>query len=288
MTSDYQIFILGTVQDGGYPHTGCLNDCCKEAWKNHSLRKNVASIALIDHQYKKYWIIDITPDFKTQYQMINKYLNDSYKFSGIFLTHSHVGHYIGLLELGLEILNTKNIPVYAMPKLLKFLKNNDSINFLFKSNNIKPIEIRENKKINLADGLIISSFLVPHRNEMSETVGYNIRTKNNSIVYIPDIDDWSDWNQNIISVIKDNDLMLIDGTFYDKKELNFRRVEDVPHPSILESIKLFKNLDKRHKKKIYFTHLNHTNKVLQKKSDEYKNLSNSSFNVLEDKQLFDI
>ena len=70
MTSNYQIYILGTVQDGGFPHTGCSQDCCKEAWENHLLRKNVASIAIIDHNVKKYWIIDITPDFKFQYQMI--------------------------------------------------------------------------------------------------------------------------------------------------------------------------------------------------------------------------
>jgi len=288
MTSNYQIFVSGTVQDGGYPHTGCREDCCKEAWKNHLLRKNVASIAIIDHHSKKYWIIDITPDFKIQYQMINEYLKDIYNFSGIFLTHSHVGHYIGLLELGLEILNTKNIPVYVMPQLLKFLKKNDSINFLFKSNNIRSIEIEEKHNINLSADLTISSFLVPHRNEMSETVGYNIKTKDNSIIYIPDIDAWSDWDKNIINVVKGNDLIFIDGTFYDKRELKSRSIQDVPHPSIIESIELFKDLDKINKNKIYFTHFNHTNIVLNKKSHQYKNLLNNNFNVLEDKQIFNI
>ena len=107
MTSNYQIYILGTVQDGGFPHTGCNQNCCKQAWSNYSLRRNIASIAIIDHNSKKYWIIDITPDFKLQYQMLNQYLDTSYSFSGIFLTHSHIGHYSGLLEFGLEVLNTK-------------------------------------------------------------------------------------------------------------------------------------------------------------------------------------
>ena len=172
MNNNIQILVLGSVQDGGYPHTGCNDNCCKNVWENYSLRRNVASIAIIDHKIEKYWIIDITPDFKNQYQMISKYLNKKYSFSGIFLTHSHIGHYTGIFDLGLEVLNSNKIPVYAMPKLMKFLKSNSSIEFLFKSENIKSFEIKEKEKIILSEGLIVSSFLVPHRNEMSETVGY--------------------------------------------------------------------------------------------------------------------
>ena len=220
--------------------------------------------------------------------MINEYLDDNYHFSGIFLTHSHVGHYSGLLELGLEVLNTKDIPVYVMPKLLKFLKNNDSINFLFQSKNIIPVAINENESINLSNGLKVSSFLVPHRNEMSETVGYKINTKDNSIIYIPDIDAWSDWDTDIIDVIKKNDLLFIDGTFYDKNELQGRNIDNVPHPSILESMRLFKDLDGKERNKIYFTHLNHTNRLLNRESDEYREFLNKDFNILDDRQIFNI
>lgn len=288
MTSNFQIYILGTVQDGGFPHTGCNKRCCKEAWTNHSLRKNIASVAIIDHNTKNYWIIDITPDFKIQYQMINAYLDDQYIFSGIFLTHSHIGHYSGLLELGLEVLNTKDIPVYVMPQLLKFLKNNASINFLFQSNNITPVEITENKINQLSKDLSVISFLVPHRNEMSETVGYNIKTKDTSIIYIPDIDAWSDWDTNIIEIIKKHDLLFIDGTFYDKNELNNRNIKNVPHPSILESMELFKKLHIKDKNKIYFTHLNHTNKLLQIGSKEREKVLDQHFNILSDKMIFNV
>ena len=288
MTSNFQIYILGTVQDGGFPHTGCNEQCCKQAWSNFLLRRNIASIAIIDHNVKKYWIIEITPDFKIQYQMITEYLNDQYSFSGIFLTHSHIGHYSGLLELGLEVLNTNNIPVYVMPQLLKFLKSNASINFLFQSKNIISLEITENKTNQLSDNLSIASFLVPHRNEMSETVGYNIKTKDTSIIYIPDIDAWSDWDTNIIDVIKKHDLLFIDGTFYNKNELKNRNMKNVPHPSVLESMELFKDLDYRDKNKIYFTHLNHTNKLLQIDSIEHKQLLKKHFNVLKDEMVFNI
>ncbi|GIS72856.1 MAG: hypothetical protein CM1200mP10_24330 [Candidatus Neomarinimicrobiota bacterium] len=44
--------------------------------------------------------------------------------SGIFLTHAHVGHYTGLAHLGLEVRGANKIPVYAMPRMMNFLKNN--------------------------------------------------------------------------------------------------------------------------------------------------------------------
>ena len=35
----FEILILGTAQDGGYPHVGCTNLCCEDAWQNSSLKK---------------------------------------------------------------------------------------------------------------------------------------------------------------------------------------------------------------------------------------------------------
>ena len=49
----FEILILGTAQDGGYPHVGCTNRCCEDARQDSSLKKYNASIALIDHMYKK-------------------------------------------------------------------------------------------------------------------------------------------------------------------------------------------------------------------------------------------
>ncbi len=280
-----RIIVLGTTQDGGYPHAGCNDICCKMAWGNSKLRKYVASIAIVDDDSKQFWIIDITPDFKEQFQIISKIL-DQYKFSGIFLTHAHVGHYSGLLTLGLEVMNTKNIPVYAMPRLVQFLKNNSSIDFLINSKNIVLYKINEKESINPSDKFSISSFLVPHRNEMSETVGYAIKTKQKSVIYIPDIDSWDDWDVDVVNIIKKNDLLFLDGTFYDKSELKIRNIEKIPHPSILESLNVFDSLDIKDKKKIYFTHLNHTNNVLRKNSFEYKQLIKQNFNILEDKTIF--
>ena len=44
--------------------------------------------------------------------------------------------------------------------------------------------------ININDKIKITPFLVPHRDEYSETVGFNISGPNKSVLFIPDIDKW--------------------------------------------------------------------------------------------------
>ena len=280
MSNNY-IKVLGITQDGGYPHPGCNEECCNLAWSNKNLKKLISSIAIVDELSKKYWLIDITPDFKEQLNMIDS----SFSLEGIFLTHAHIGHYIGLVDLGLEVMNLKNINVYAMPKMKSFLEDNAPINFLITNKNINPIQITDNIYIDLNKDVKISPFLVPHRNELSETVGYKILSKNKSVIYLPDIDSW---NIDIIDVIKQNDILFLDGTFYDKNEINHRNIDKIPHPSILESINKFKEIKNISRKKIYFTHLNHTNILLRKDSKEYASFVSKGYNIAYDGQVVNI
>ena len=62
------------------------------------------------------------------------------KLSGIFLTHAHIGHYIGLLQLGREVMGAKNMPVYAMPKMQTFLKNNSPWNQLLSIVRVREVQ----------------------------------------------------------------------------------------------------------------------------------------------------
>ena len=67
--------------------------------------------------------------------------------------------------------------------------------------------------------------------------------------------------------------------FYDEKEINYRDISEIPHPFVIESLELFKNLKLKEKRKIYFIHLNHTNPLLHSDSEEYKNVVSKGFNV---------
>ena len=282
----YEIFIIGTTQDGGYPHIGCDLGCCKDAWENSKLKKYASCIAVVDHQNKKYFLVDVTPDLSEQLHMLYGVYGKNYSLSGIFLTHAHVGHYMGLFKLGLEMLNSNKIPLYAMPEMMRFLKNNSSTSFLFESDNIVENAIKEKQLVKLGANLSISSFYVPHRNELSETVGYKVQSDKKSVIYIPDVDSWEECGFNILDMVSQNDYLFLDGTFYDKSELYTRDITRIPHPSIVNSIKTFKSLSDDNKSKIFFTHLNHTNNLLRKDSKEYRIVIEKKYNVLQEKQKF--
>ena len=289
IVSNNFILTLGTAQDGGYPHIGCYEKCCMKVKKRPELKRMVASIAIIDKRAAKVWLIDVSPNINNQLNMINEHIKDfSFPYlSGIFLTHAHTGHYSGLLNLGLEGLNIKNVPVYAMPKMKNFIIENTMFNQLL-DNNIILREIKNDLVINLNDEIKITALSVPHRNELSETVGYRIITENQSVIYIPDIDSWYEWDLDLINLVNNNDILLLDGTFYSKKEIKHRDVKKIPHPSMLESMRALNSITKNERKKIFFTHLNHTNKALDSESREYKNIITTGYNILNDKQIFNL
>ena len=240
------VIVLGIAQDGGAPHAGCIKECCEEKWDNPTQHARVSSIAIVDPATKESWIIDATPDFALQLTAIDNQL------SGIFLTHAHIGHYTGLIHLGREVMGAKEIPVYAMPKMKTFLESNGPWNQLVALNNISINGISDKEKINLNERLSITPFLVPHRDEYSETVGYKIQGPNQSLVFIPDIDKWQKWDQDIKEVVNNNTYSLLDGTFYDIDELPGRDMSEIPHPFIVESMDIFNDIV--NKSGIYFIH----------------------------------
>ena len=280
------VVVLGTAQDGGYPHTGCLEECCLEAWNDPKLKRQVSSLAILSG--KDCFLIDITPDIKYQLRIIKKITNDNAKISGIFISHAHIGHYIGLLELGLEVMNTHDVPVYVMPRMRSFLIENAPFVQLVELKNISLTTIKENMPIQVNSNVRITPFQVPHRNEFSETVGYKIQSILKSVLYISDIDSWNEWDININELIEDNDISFLDGTFYDKIELNNRDLSTIPHPSIRESMEQFSTLDKIDRKKVYFTHLNHTNNVLQDGSEERADVMRKGYQIASDGMIFSI
>ena len=272
------IKILGVTQDSGYPQIGCKKKCCKVAWENLSLRKMPACIAIIDKKEKKQWIIDATPDIKIQLRLLQQ-STKIHDISGVFLTHAHIGHYLGLSFFGKESANATSLPVYAMEKMSDFLKKNAPWSQLVDMRNIKLNLINDQEVVKLSKNISIKPILVPHRNEFSETVGYIIQTEKKKLLYIPDIDSWKKWTSDIISIIKEVDYAIIDGTFMNKNEIN-RNLNDIPHPFIEDSIELFSNLSKKNKNKIFFTHFNHTNLLLSCQKEVTK-LKQKGFNIAE-------
>jgi len=284
------LIVLGTVQDAGSPHMGCKKKCCEKLFINPDPTRKVVSLGLVDPANKKTWLIESTPNFPVQCKLIKDEASFSNKETpdGIFLTHAHIGHYSGLMYLGREAMNSIDIPVYAMTRMKGFLIQNGPWNQLVNIRNIKINNIDNNQKIELSNQLSITPFLVPHRDEFSETVGYLISSSKKKIVFIPDIDKWGKWNQDIIALVKSADLVFIDGTFYDDSEINNRDMSEIPHPFVVESMELFKDLSLKQKAKITFIHLNHTNPLLDSTSNQRENVLKKGFKIAKFKQVVEL
>lgn len=281
------LIILGTLQDGGMPHIGCKKDCCKEKFKHPDSSKKVVSLGLIDVETKRTYIFESSPDFPTQLKALQKRASFPSKETpdGIFLTHAHIGHYSGLMYLGKEALNSDKVSVYSMPRMKTFLENNGPWSQLVQLNNISLTSLYNNAPIELSSQIKVTPLQVPHRDEFSETVGYIIEGPSKKALFIPDIDKWEKWNQNIISLIATVDYAFIDGTFYDAAEINHRDIKEIPHPFIIETMSLCKDLAPTEKSKIYFIHFNHTNPVLAKDSEAAKTVIKNGFHIAEINQV---
>ena len=278
-SSEILLKVLGTIQDGGIPHMGCSKECCSNYFLSKKSRIGVSSLGVSNLKHNTNYIIDATPNINFQLIDLIGNADPSKKLNGIFLTHAHMGHYAGLLNFGRESLNSKNIPLYLMPKFYNFILNNGPWNQLVELNNIKLNKIYNGEKVILHNNLSFTPIQVPHRDEYSETVGYVIEGTHKKALYIPDIDKWAKWEVSIVEMIKSVDYAFLDGTFFDEKEINNRDISEIPHPFIIESLKLFKELDESEKSKVYFIHLNHTNPVLNSKSSEYKKVISAGFNI---------
>ncbi len=256
--------VLGIAQDAGFPQADCKKKCCKAVWKNAALRKLVSCIAVVDPITHEAWMIDATPDFREQlYRLQNHRGTDKINLMGIFLTHAHIGHYTGLMQLGREVMGAKQMPVYAMPRMEDYLRKNGPWSQLVKLKNIELNDLKEDSIIVLNEQLQIQPILVPHRDEYSETVGFKIMGPKKKLLFIPDINKWQSWEREITKEIHQVDYAFLDGTFFADGEIPGRNMSQIPHPFIQESMSLFESLERKEKEKIFFIHFNHTNPVLQ-------------------------
>ncbi|HET9745927.1 MAG TPA: MBL fold metallo-hydrolase, partial [Chitinophagaceae bacterium] len=167
------IVVLGIAQDAGYPQAGCSNDCCEKYWDKKIPKQKVSCLALFDPVTNQKWLFDATPDLTGQLHDAEKIQKGD--LSGIFLTHAHIGHYSGLMYLGREALDTKEIPVYVMPRMYDYIKANGPWSQLVDLKNIELIKINADSSIRLTAEISVTPILAPHRDEFSETVGYSIK-----------------------------------------------------------------------------------------------------------------
>lgn len=280
-TSGPKVIVLGIAQDGGIPQIGCTQKICR------TTKHFVSSLALLDQNSVVF--IDATPDLRDQYTELTKRFPQAIRpnlLDGILLTHAHMGHYTGLLYLGKESISTRKVPVWCSNEMADYLTRNHPWSLLVSNGNIELRRFESGKPLQIGV-LRVTPLAVPHRKEFTDTHGFLIQGSRNSVLYIPDIDSWEPVRDQLTDWLSKSTFALLDGTFYSGNELPGRDIHLVPHPTIQNSIQFLQALPP-FKCQVYFTHLNHTNPLLDPDTPEAASFAKTAYRVAHEWQDFEL
>ena len=286
LARDPYVLVLGTAQDGGLPQIGCRGANCTAARMHPERRRLVASLLIADPRTGKRWLIDATPDLKEQVRRAEGHpatRKTSSKrpplFEGIFLSHAHTGHYAGLIHLGRPAYNANRQPVFVSNQMKTFLTHNGPWDLMVKTGNLELHVVSGEEAVLLGNELSVTPFRVPHRAEYTDTFGFLIQGPKRKMLYSPDIDKWTRWNNRIEDRIAAVDVALLDGTFFAGGEVPGRDISKVPHPFIESSLRRFQHLPANQRAKIFFTHFNHTNPATDPGSSAAAKIRNAGLQI---------
>lgn len=259
LTPPYAV-ILGTAQDGGFPHVGCACEACTIAARRPERHRRVACLGLVTS--RGHAIIDATPDLASQVRSLAEIARrpPDTRLRAILLTHLHAGHILGLPLMGREGWAATGTPVWATEACLRFLEAHLPFSRLFAEGYLEPRVLHLGWDTSL-DDLVVQPIPVPHRNENGDTVAYRIEGPERSLFYAPDLDTLG---PEVVSQIRAADVAVIDGTFFRRRELRRDDANAVIHPAIADTMSAIARIDV----KVLFTHLNHTNPALDPDSRE--------------------
>lgn len=248
---DWRLVVLGIAQDGGIPHLRCTEGVCAAVRDGRRAPAKVSSIGVVNRQDGGAYVFDATPDFRAQVHRLTRGSTPD----GIFLTHAHVGHYTGLMYLGRESIGAQAVPVWGTARMTSFLRNNGPWSLLVRHRNIDLRIVEPGRPVVINGELRVTAFTVPHRDELTDTVGYRIEGPRASALFVPDTDRWETWTTSIREMADTVDLALVDGTFASAAEVKGRDIWEIPHPMMGITRSLLRGVRAR----VRFIHINHTN-----------------------------
>lgn len=271
-----RVHVLGTAQDGGFPHAGCACASCQAARADAGRRRRVSCVG-IEGATGRALLVDATPDIGSQLaDLAHATGHGTLAPDAIVLTHAHVGHYVGLAMLGREAMSTRGVPVHCTRSMRRFLERNKPWSHLVDRGEVRLETIEPGAPLAF-DGVEIHAFLSPHRSEDTDTIGLEVRGPSRTLVYVSDADVFP---PPLAARIQDADVALVDGTFYDRNELPHREILEVRHPFVAETVELFAHATAQ----IVFTHLNHSNALLSAAPPTLP----PRFSVAQEGQVFDL
>lgn len=277
-----EIVVLGSAQDGGLPHAGCRCKQCELARTEPGFRRFPASLGI--RAGNETILIDATSAVGEQIHLLQSTSSESTPGNRyqppatILLTHAHTGHYVGLWQLDKSVMAANCVQVYGPPLTIQLLAANEPWRQMVKDGFISLLPLSLGEPRSFASNIRVVPIAVPHRSEwQADTVAYRIDGPTHNVLYLPDIDRWDDWDIAASEALESVDVALIDGTFWEP----FSR-PGVPHPPVTESLERFGDLAKSGRTRILFTHLNHSNPLVDSASVEAAMVRERGFEIAQE------
>ena len=273
-----ELVVLGAGQDAGAPQIGNAKD--------DGPRLLPSSLALIDRASGKRYLFDASPAITEQLALLDfiEPPAQGLGVDGVFLTHAHIGHYLGLAWLGREAAGAKGVPIYVLPRMAQFLKTNGPWSQLVELGNIE-LRTLGDQALSMIDpgGLRVLPYAVPHRDEYSETAGFMVFAGKTAFHYVPDIDSWEQFTRGdrsaLFDLVETGRYLFIDATFWDDNELAGRDMSEIPHPRVKATMDLLQHLPADQRAKVRFIHYNHTNPIRDPVSAEAREVEARGFGI---------
>ena len=259
MASPVELLVLGAAQDGGLPHLGCTGPCCNDA-RGSGRVETPACVALRNLDSGGLLLLEATPAITAQVALLHELLGAALCGTSIVdaiaITHAHIGHYTGLMYLGRECAATSALPVHVSQAVADLLRSNAPWSNVIADGHVVLRPFSPGVPFEPMPGLCIEPVLVPHRDELSETVAFKVHGPNCSAMFCPDIDRWDGMLEPLLG---DVDVALLDGTFFDDSELPSRDRASIPHPTMVDTMRRIEGMGDARPTDVRFIHLNHSN-----------------------------
>lgn len=160
-------------------------------------------------------LIDVTRDFKQQVKLLPITLD------AVLITHAHQDAIGGLGNFIIwQIKKGGVVPILSLDETLDKIRKRHKTNLdLLDLHEIKPY-----KKLQLGD-LIITSFKVSHSIQSGfPTLGFHFFLNGKKLVYVSDT---SGWNRKTERLLKNADILIIDGATWGKKMIAHLDIKEV-------------------------------------------------------------
>ena len=280
-TCAMEIVVLGAGQDAGAPQLGNAGD--------DGPRLLPTSLGLIDRELGQRFLFEATPAVTEQVHAFDRIalpdpaVPGGLGLDGVFLTHAHIGHYLGLAQFGFESASARGQRVFAMPRMATFLRENGPWSQLVAFGNIDVVELAAGAPMQISATLRITPVAVPHRDEYSETVGYLLTTPDKTALFLPDLDSWEQWEESsgdrLDALIGRVDYAFVDASFFDDNELPGRDMSMIPHPRTSHTMTRLADAPADIRARVHFIHYNHTNPIRDPDSAQSKQVLERGFNI---------